>query len=96
MVKNEQLTDRNPEHALRIALGKKVASGELIVTKSGRYSLAKRALPGRTIPNAEGSGRQKQHNNMPPGRKRIQPGSLWHHIQEHHVPTKTRPHCPKS
>jgi hypothetical protein len=83
MVKNEQLTDRNPEHALRIALGKKVASGELIVTKSGRYSLAKRALPGRTKPNAQGPARRRQINKMRPGHKRIQPGSLWHHIQEH-------------
>ena len=39
LVRKEGLTDRDPEHALKILLGRKVNSGELELTPSGRYRL---------------------------------------------------------
>ncbi len=47
-VKEHELTDRNPEHALKIALGKKVSSGELVLTASRRYRLPE---PGASAPS---------------------------------------------
>lgn len=62
-VKSKKLTDRDPAHALKIALGKKVSAGELIKSPSGRYALPKP------------SHRARRENGTTTVRKR--PGHLW-------------------
>ncbi|HIN86213.1 MAG TPA: hypothetical protein EYN06_07010 [Myxococcales bacterium] len=62
-VKSQKLTDRDPAHALKIALGKKVSAGELIKSPSGRYALPK------------ASHRARRENGTTTVRKR--PGHLW-------------------
>lgn len=39
LVKKENLTDGDPDHALKILLGRKVNAGELALTPAGRYRL---------------------------------------------------------
>ncbi len=50
MVIDQGLTDRNPEHALRIAVGKKLSAEELLKTADGRFT-----LPGGVAPVAGAS-----------------------------------------
>ena len=75
MVKERELTDRDPEHALRIALGKKVSSGELLRTRAGRY-----ALPTKDeAPAAAGDGATSAP--APPKKRKHRPGELWKHMK---------------
>ena len=65
-VKQRHLTDKDPTHALKIALGKKVSSGELILTSTGRYRLpegapekaVQKAPPARKKKSAAGKKKQ--------------------------------------
>ena len=41
LVKKDNLTDGDPDHALKILLGRKVNAGELTLTPAGRYKLVK-------------------------------------------------------
>ncbi|MFT5432336.1 MAG: hypothetical protein ACI9OJ_003035 [Myxococcota bacterium] len=68
MVKAESLTDRNAEHALKIALGKKVRTGELVQIGES-YALAGDAAPSpkRTPVVAPAAAPQRRHR----------PGELW-------------------
>ena len=63
-VKSKKLTDRDPTHALKIALGKKVSAGELIKSPSGRYALPKASHRAR-----------RENDGTTTVRKR--PGHLW-------------------
>jgi hypothetical protein len=66
-VKAKGLTDRDPAHALKIALGKKVATGELIKSPSGRYTLPK---PSHRVRHLNGSTTTRQR-----------PGHLWNMLK---------------
>jgi len=75
MVKQEQLTDRDPAHALRIALGKKVSSGELLQTQSGRYTLPK-TVSGTLRPSGESKPKTRSQ-------RKHRPGELWKQVKAH-------------
>lgn len=78
MVKDQGLTERDPEHALRICLGKKVATGELIKTAAGRY-----AMP-RATEEAVSTVEAPQSPAAPPRKKRKhRPGELWKQMKAH-------------
>jgi hypothetical protein len=66
-VKTQGLTDRDPAHALKIALGKKVATGELIKSPSGRYTLPK---PSHRVRHLNGATTTRQR-----------PGHLWNMLK---------------
>jgi len=69
LVSTRALTAKNANHALRICLGKKLSSGELLQTPQGQYYLA----PHATATSAPTDSRR-------PGRNR--PGKLWQGIRE--------------
>ncbi len=71
MVKDQELTDKDPTHALKIALGKKVASGELVQTRGGRYALPRKPT-GVMKPKEPESGKRKHR-----------PGELWKQMKRH-------------
>ena len=64
-VKRNKLTDRNPSHALKIALGKKVSAGELVVTPSGRYALSMTASKSKA--SATSASRKRRSSGKPRG-----------------------------
>lgn len=76
-VKDQQLTDRDPEHALRIALGKKVISGDLVRTRAGRYALQARK-EGKAASAAVGTKK-----SPPQGKRKQRPGELWKRMSAH-------------
>jgi hypothetical protein len=71
------LTAKNPQHALRIALGKKVAAGELRVTKEGRYALSK--MGAKKTVEAINSTKTKNQRSATSSRRtgKHRPGALW-------------------
>ena len=78
MVKTEALTDRNAEHALKIALGKKVRTGEL-VQKGSRYILGGDAAP------AKQRATSKVVPARPAPKRKHRPGELWRNMRAHLV-----------
>lgn len=73
-VKRNKLTDRNPSHALKIALGKKVSSGELVITPSGRYVLPK---AGASSKSTHVKDTKRQRSSSKPR------GQLWDRLKRH-------------
>ncbi|MFT7623155.1 MAG: hypothetical protein ACI9WU_002332 [Myxococcota bacterium] len=71
MIEEQQLTDRDATHALKIALGKKVSSGELVRTQGGRYALPKL------------SGTMKASTAKPAGTRKHRPGELWKQMKRY-------------
>jgi hypothetical protein len=70
LVASRALTSKNPNHALRICLGKKLSTGELLQTTSGRYYLDLKS----TMPAGAQGGRKTARNR---------PGKLWQGIREY-------------
>ena len=82
LVRARALTERDPEHALRIALGKKVATGELIRTPAGAYALPEGAAAMAVEALIEDP--ETIAPLSPPRKKRRhRPGELWKQMKAH-------------
>ena len=94
LVREQELTDRNPEHALRIALGKKVATGELTLVGRNRYTLptaaeydtvpeapAPRATPAKAQPAKAAPKVAPAEKAAKARKRRHRPGELWKHMK---------------
>lgn len=94
MVKDDALTDRDPAHALRIAIGKKVSAGELVRTKNGRYALPEGAAPTAAPPAAPtakaapAAAAPAADSSDEPRDRRHRPGELW---KQMHIYLKSHP-----